>query len=116
MRWRKESTLAQEPKQNWNTGQGAEIDWLVLQDRPRVANPSGWQGVAAHPGHRPNATWSITEPQGARGTTGQWQGPLCHAEGTGDTEGKHKLIALLSPTDPPIPVFLWSAHYFGLLN
>lgn len=88
----------------------------MLQDGPRVANPSGWQGVAAHPRHRSDATWSITEPQGTRGTAGQWQGPLCHAEGTGDTEGKHKLIALLSPTGPPIPVFLWSVHYFGLLN
>lgn len=33
-----------------------------------------------------------------------------------ETQGKHKLTALLSPTGPPTPVFLWSVHYFGLLN
>lgn len=88
----------------------------MLLERSRVANPSGWLGEAAHPQHRPNATWSSTKPQGARRTAGQWQGPLCHAEGAGDTEGKHKLIAMFSPFRSTTPGFLWSVHYFGLLN
>lgn len=41
------------------------------------------------------------------------KGLSCHAEGAGGTGGKHKLIVL---SGPPTPVFLWSAHYFELLN
>lgn len=48
---------------------------LWLHERSRVANPSGWHGVTAHSRHGSNATWSSTEPQGARETASQGQGP-----------------------------------------
>lgn len=92
-RQRKESALPQQPEQSWSTqGRGAKPGLAVVGERSRAANSSGQQGLTAHSRHRPNATWSSTEPQGARETTGQWQGPLHgYDEGHRAIEGKHKI-------------------------